>query len=167
VSLSEPTANDLAILVTAEDLARFRPDHPIDPGRIRASMVRVAGVRLVTYEYEPADSLYLSAEASIGPDGSGAEHAKRSLRGLKLGAWFQGDELELEEQEAPIRWGLETRFFQFRSGGRPVGNAFIAHSEQRGLFLMFAGVYFSDHGQFASFIRPKLDALESYGTAAP
>lgn len=122
---------------------------------------------MVTYEYQPGDGLYLSAEASGGSEGSGKEHATRSLRGIMVAKWWEGKGLEFDEQPVPA--GLEdgTRFFVLRSQGKPIGNAYVTYDEHRGMFLMFAGVYFANGEQFSTFIAPKLRALSMATFGAP
>ena len=162
VTFEEPTKSELNVMVTAEDLAPFRPEHTIDFARVKAQKLQVAGISLLTYEYQPGRALYLSSEVSVGPNGSGEEHAARSLRGFKTASWIQGDDLEMEEQ--PIQGGLAggARFFLLRSSGKPIGNAYITYDDQRAMSLMFSGVYFSDLDQFSHFIKPKLKALTNY-----
>ena len=159
VSVGQPTGADLTVLVTAQDLARFTPDHQINYERVKVQKVQVASLSLLTYEYHPGEGLYLSSEASVGPQGSGEEHAKRSIRGLKAASWFKGEDLEIEEQPIPSGLDSGTRFFLLRSQGQPIGNAYVTYDDRRAMYLMFSGVYFSDVDQFATFIKPKLEAL--------
>ena len=163
VTFVEPTDADLKVLLTAEDLSQFTPDHEINFTRVKVQKLQVSDLSLLTYEYRPGKGLYLSSEASVGPKGSGEEHATRSIRGFKTAAWFKGDDLEFEEQ--PIQGGLAggTRFFLLRSSGKPIGNAYVTYDDQRAISLMFSGVYFSDLDQFSNFIKPKLKALADYG----
>ena len=162
LTFEEPTTSELNVIVTAEDLAPFRPEHTIDFARVKAQKLHVAGISLLTYEYRPDRGLYITTEASVGPDGSGEEHATRSLRGFRTASWFQGDDLEMEEQ--PIQGGLAggARLFLLRSGGKPIGNAYITYDDQHAMSLMFSGVYFSDLDHFSHFIKPKLEALTAY-----
>lgn len=167
VSFEQPTEAELNVLVTAEDLAQFKPEHEINLEGVKVRKVMVSGVSVLTYEYHPGKGLYLSSEASVGPRGSGEEHATRSIRGFKAAAWFQGDDLEIEEQ--PIQGGLGggSRFFLLRLSGKPIGNAYVTHDDQRAMSLMFSGVYFSDWNQFSNFIKPKLKALTNYAPGRP
>ena len=162
VTFVKPTNADLKVLLTAEDFSQFKPDHEINLTRVKAQKLQVSDISLLTYEYQPGRGLYLSSEASVGPKGSGEEHATRSIRGIKTAAWFKGDDLEIEEQ--PIRDGLSggTRFFLLRSNGKPIGNAYVTFDAQRAMSVMFSGVYFSDLDQFSDFIKPKLEALTYY-----
>ena len=162
VTFLEPTSSDLNVLLTAEDLSQFKPDHEINFKRVKARKLQVSDLSLLTYEYQPGRGLYLSSEASVGPKGSGEEHAMRSLRGFKAASWFKGHDLEMEER--PIQSGLSggTRFFLLRSSGKPIGNAYVTFDDQRAMSLMFSGVYFSDLDQFSDFIKPKLKALTHY-----
>ena len=90
LTVEEPTTSELNVIVTAEDLAPFRPDHTIDFARVKAQKLHVAGISLLTYEYRPDRGLYINSEASVGPDGSGEEHATRSLRGFKTAVMVSG-----------------------------------------------------------------------------
>jgi hypothetical protein len=162
VNTVEPTEADLRVLVTGRDLLEFRSDHQLDADAEKVTKMKLfGGLWLLSYEYEPGQGLFVTSEASVGPSGSGEEHVDRSVRALKVGSWFGGD-LELREQVSPVEWGTGSRFFLLLNEGEPIGNAFFAHSDERGLTTMFAGVYFSDHEQFADFIRPKLEALETH-----
>ena len=162
VSLTQPTEADLTVLVTAHDLIRFAPDHQLDHQRVKLQKLRASGIVVLTYEYHPGEGLYLSSEASVGPPGSGEEHATRSIRGIKTAAWVKGQDLEIEEQS--ISPGLDggTRFFLLRSHGKPIGNGYVTHNDRRAMFLLFSGVYFSNPEQFSAFIKPKLEALTTY-----
>ena len=66
--------------------------------------------------------------------------------GSRPQSWFQGDDLEMEEQ--PIQSGLAggARLFLLLSSGKPIGNAYVTYDDQRAMSLMFSGVYFSDLG---------------------
>ncbi len=162
LSVVQPTQADLNVLLTAEDLVQFKPEHTINVERVKVQKVEVAGISLLMYEYHPEEGLYISSEASVGPRGSGKEHAERTLRGIMATEWFQGNDLQFEEQPIQTRLGENSRFFLLRSGGKPIGNAYITHDDQHGMSMLFSGVYFSDLDQFANFIQPKLRALTNY-----
>lgn len=166
VSVVQPTPRDLKVLLTAEDLVQFKPEHKISADRVKVQKVEVAGISVLMYEYQPQDGLYISSEVSAGPSGSGREHAERIHRGIMAAEWFQGDDLRFEEQPIQTRLGENSRFFLLRSGNKPIGNAYITHDDQHGLSMLFSGVYFSDFNQFADFIQPKLRALSTY-TSSP
>ncbi len=167
ISLQTPTNADLTVLVTAQDFARFIPTHQIDEKHVKANKVQVAGVSVVTYEYQPGEGLYLSAEASVGPHGSGKEHATRSLRGITVAKWWEGKDLEFEEHPIPAGLDGDTRFFVLRSEGKPIGNAYVTHDDRHGMFLLFSGVYFPNGEEFSTFITPKLRALKTAWLGAP
>lgn len=162
VSVVQPTQRELNVLLTAEDLVQFKPEHKISADRVKVQKVEVAGISVLMYEYHPEGGLYISSESSVGPSGSGKEHVERTLRGFMAAEWFQGEDLQFEEQPIQTRLGENSRFFLLRSGGKPIGNAYMTHDDQHGISILFSGVYFSDLDQFANFIKPKLKALSNY-----
>lgn len=150
------SAEDLARVLTVEDLAQWLEDYEPDRSKVTAYRQRHLDLTYeVDYTYS-SDELHLNSSFT-------REHrpadALMTYGATKVGWRLGAGDLELQEHD-PLRWGDQSEGHSILLEGRPIGNRFLARRGRDVLELTFTGLHFSDPHDFAELLRPLLERIE-------
>lgn len=158
---------DRPLLVTVADLEPYGYDPIAYAEDETFSRTRyLDGSLEIDYELDSSEGLeplYLSATAGFERSSSDAV----ATFAMEKGAFGVGLELGgggIEEVPGFFRWGDDAYFALIMGEEGPVGNIFGTRSGRKIYWLLLSGVYFDADSpeEWAEFISPKLEYLESY-----
>jgi hypothetical protein len=171
--IEEPvTAADRAVLITAEQVAKFEPGFRPDPALGKFRKVRhLDGSRELTYEFETPDraeqQFYIHCLVGVEPTASDAKDSYADLRlednSKSVVHNAQAPErLDEVERNDLWRWGDSSRCMLLKYQGVEVGNHFMARKGRRYFSLVITGVCFDRSEVVAELLAPLLSRLENY-----
>jgi len=164
------TAADRAVVVTIQDLARHMHDfEPVASGETFKKTRYLDGSHQLEYEYKsPREPpLYLRSSLSVEHSANDAVTNYGGMRiGAKVGFALSGkDKITQVDRDDLLRWGDDSHCTLLQSGGKPVGNLFVARKGERVVSVILAGVYFEKPAAFQELMLPILGRALTYNPA--
>lgn len=158
---------DKPLMVTIEDMERYgyQLDHLAhlqEFSRVRA----IDGSLAIKYRFVTPDTseqrLFLLAGAVYERNEREAIVTYRMNKdSVSVSSGTSG--VSMREEPGFYRWGDESYFgFFVAKDGKPGGNAFVTRQGNRVYLLVITGIVFDNPDEWAEFIAPQLEYLESY-----
>lgn len=160
------TAQDRAVVVDADDVARFVE---FDPSQGQESLEKSEyfdGSYELAYDFEEPsdDGLMISYQLSIERTKQDAENTYGlTWNAIKIATNLTsgGVDLQFEEHNEIFRWGDRSRFVVLKSEGVPFGNVFMAQKDNKIVTFVLVNAYFDDE-YIGQLLGPKLAQIDSY-----
>ena len=158
------SANDMAALLTIEDVALWMEDFAPDKSLESFSKKKfLDGSYEIDYEFDDPsdeDAPFVMCSIAVEPKASDALISYTAMHaGLNIGFGSEEGVKQVERNDL-FKWGDSSKFCLLEAEGAPVGVVFSARKDTRVFLITVSGIYFDDSSDIEELLGKKLRDLE-------